>query len=163
MARAHELRRLGQAWNEAWNSRDPAQLARLFADGSTFYEPNLSESMGGAEGVVASATRIWSEWPRAVFEAVSITVEEPRVVVEWRTSAAHRSGLAHVLEGVDILEFDGDLIRACRTYYDTRTHTPRASGVKASRYGPAPRRSGRAPAGGPRGSGRRPSRKSGGR
>jgi uncharacterized protein (TIGR02246 family) len=123
--RSEELRRLAQAWNEAWNSRDPDQLARFFAPGSTFYEPNLPAPVGGAEGVAASATRTWSEWPGAVFETVSITVDGPRVAVEWRTSATHRSGLQHLLEGVDILEFDGDRIVACRTYYDTHTRTVR--------------------------------------
>lgn len=125
MARADELRRLGLAWNEAWNSRDASRLAAFFAADSTFHEPQLTSPMTGAEGIRASATRTWSEWPGAVFEALSVTVEEPRVVVEWRTSATHRSGLQHLLEGVDILEFDGDRIVACRTYYDTRTRKVR--------------------------------------
>ena len=124
MGRTEELRRLGLAWNEAWNSRDAAQLVRFFAPGSTFYEPNLSAPMSGPEGIAASATRTWSEWPRAMFEPISITVAESRVVVEWRTRAVHRTGLEHLLEGVDILEFEADLVVACRTYYDTRTHQP---------------------------------------
>ncbi len=126
MARADELRRLGLAWNEAWNSRDPSRLAAFFAAHGSFQEPQLTVPTGGAEGVRASATRTWSEWPGAVFEAVSVTVDEPRVVVEWRTSATHRTGLQHVLEGVDILEFEDDLIVSCRTYYDTRTRKVRA-------------------------------------
>lgn len=124
MSRADELRRLALAWNEAWNSRDPAQLARFFAPDGTFAEPNLPAPVPGAEGIAASATRTWSEWPHAVFETVSITVEEPRVVLEWRTSRRHKTGLAHVLEGVDILEFDRDRIVSCRSYYDTRTRKP---------------------------------------
>lgn len=124
MSRAEELRQLGLAWNEAWNSRDANRLARFFAPESTFFEPSLLGPMNGAEGVMASAAKTWSEWPRAVFEPVSITVEDSRVVVEWRTSEKHKTGLAHVLEGVDILEFDGDLIAACRCYYDTRTRKP---------------------------------------
>src|SRR6266545_4090655 len=124
MSRTEELRRLGMAWNEAWNSRDPAQLVRFFAPGSSFYEPSLSAPMSGPEGIAASAARTWSEWPRAVFEPMSVTVEDPRVVVEWRTRAVHRNGLEHLLEGVDILEFEAHLVMACRTYYDTRTHIP---------------------------------------
>jgi hypothetical protein len=124
MVRIEELRRLGLAWSDAWNSRDATQLARFFAPTSTFYEPSLEAPMSGPEGVAASAAKTWSEWPRAVFETVSITVEESRVVVEWRTRATHKSGLAHVLEGVDILEFDGDLVVAVRSYHDMRTYTP---------------------------------------
>src|SRR6266545_270722 len=121
MARLDDLRRLGLAWNEAWNSGDQAQLTRFFAPHSTFFEPSMPAPASGAEGVAASAARTWSDWPGAVFEVLSITVEGSRVVVEWRTSATYKTGLEHVLEGVDVLEFDRDLIVACRTYYDTRT------------------------------------------
>ncbi len=124
MSRHEELRRLALAWNEAWNSRDPARLAGFFAPGSSFCEPNLPAAVDGAEGVTASATRTWSEWPHTVFEPISITVDEQRVVIEWRTTLSHKTGLAHVLEGVDILEFEGNLVASCRSYYDTRTRAP---------------------------------------
>ncbi|HTE50124.1 MAG TPA: nuclear transport factor 2 family protein [Kofleriaceae bacterium] len=124
MPATEELRRLALEWNRAWNSRDPSRLARFFAPGSTFSEPSLAGPMDGAEGVAASATKTWSEWPRAVFESVSVTVEGARVVIEWRTSATHKTGLEHVLEGVDVLEVSQGLVTSCRSYYDTRTHTP---------------------------------------
>jgi len=122
--RTDQLRRLGLAWNEAWNSRDVSRLTRFFAPRSTFYEPNVAGPMPGVEGVTASAEKTWADWPRAVFSPVTITVEDPRVIIEWRTSAAHRTGLQHLLEGVDILELDGDLITSCRVYYDTRVQPP---------------------------------------
>jgi ketosteroid isomerase-like protein len=125
-----ELRRLGQAWNQAWNSRDPSALVAFFAPGSTFSDPTLAGPMDGADGITAAATRTWSEWPHAVFDVISITVEAPagasRVVVEWRTTEAHRSGLEHVLEGVDILEVVDGRVAACRSYHDTRTRFRRA-------------------------------------
>jgi hypothetical protein len=126
--RIDALRRLATAWNDAWNGRDVAALERFFATPSTFYEPSLAAPMEGAEGIAASASRTWGDWPRAVFEAVSITAEPERVVIEWRTRAAHRSGLTHILEGVDILEVDAALrVTSCRIYYDTRTETSRVS------------------------------------
>ena len=121
MSSIDELRRLGQAWNQAWNSRDPSTLVAFFAPGSTFSDPTLAGPMDGAEGITAAATRTWSEWPHAVFEVISVTVEPPRVVIEWRTTEAHRSGLEHVLEGVDILEVVDGRVAACRSYHDTRT------------------------------------------
>ena len=141
--RTDQLRRLGLAWNEAWNSRDVSRLTRFFAPRSTFYEPSLAGPMPGAEGVTASAEKTWADWPRAVFAAVTITVEEPRVIIEWRTSAAHRTGLQHLLEGVDILELDGDLVASCRVYYDTRVEAPpvkRAAGAGGKRRAGSPRR-----------------------
>jgi hypothetical protein len=139
--RTDQLRRLGLAWNEAWNSRDVSRLTRFFAPRSTFYEPSLSGPMPGTEGVSASAEKTWGDWPRAVFEPITITVEDPRVIVEWRTSAAHRTGLQHLLEGVDILEVDGDLVTACRVYYDTRVEPPpQKRGGAAGRRRAAPGR-----------------------
>ena len=125
--RTDQLRRLGLAWNEAWNSRDVSRLTRFFAPRSTFYEPSLAGPMPGVDGVTASAEKTWADWPRAVFSPVTITVEESRVIIEWRTSAAHRSGLQHLLEGVDILEVEGDLVTSCRIYYDTRLEVPPAA------------------------------------
>ena len=145
--RTDQLRRLGLAWNEAWNSRDVSRLTRFFAPRSTFYEPSLAGPMPGIDGVTASAEKTWADWPRAVFAAITITVEEPRVIIEWRTSAAHRTGLQHLLEGVDILEFDGDLVASCRVYYDTRVEAPpvkRAGGGKR-RAAPSPRARGSKP------------------
>jgi hypothetical protein len=127
--RIDQLRRIALSWNEAWNSRDVSRLTRFFAPRSTFYEPSLAGPMPGADGVTASAEKTWADWPRAVFSPVTITVEDPRVIIEWRTSAAHRTGLQHLLEGVDILEVevDGDLITSCRVYYDTRIEVPAAA------------------------------------
>jgi hypothetical protein len=127
--RIDQLRRLALSWNEAWNSRDVSRLTRFFAPRSTFYEPSIAGPMPGADGVTASAEKTWADWPRAVFSPVTITVEDSRVIIEWRTSAAHRSGLQHLLEGVDILEVeaDGDLVTSCRVYYDTRLEVPAAA------------------------------------
>jgi ketosteroid isomerase-like protein len=138
VSRVEELRRLALAWNDAWNGGDVARLTAFFAPDSTFYEPNLSAPMPGVEGVKASAEKTWADWPGAVFDAVTITIEESRVVVEWRTSAVHRSGLEHLLEGVDVLEVEGDRVTACRIYYDTRVQ--RAPGGGAARPGPHPAR-----------------------
>ena len=146
--RTEELRRLGVAWNEAWNSRDVSRLTCFFAPRSTFYEPSLAGPMPGAEGIAASAEKTWADWPRAVFSPVTITVEDPRVIIEWRTSAAHRTGLQHLLEGVDILELDGDLVTACRVYYDTRLQPPpvkRAGGGGKRGAAPQPRARGSKP------------------
>jgi hypothetical protein len=49
---------------------------------------------------------------------VSMTVQEPRVALEWRSSATHRSGKLVELQGVDLLEWRGELLVAARVYYD---------------------------------------------
>jgi steroid delta-isomerase-like uncharacterized protein len=117
--RSVRLRELAQQWNEAWNSRDVARLTAFFLPDATYYEPELDVGLVRAvEGLPAIAQRTWSEWPEASFVVVTMTIEDPRVVVEWRSSATHRSGKLLNLEGVDILEWHGDKLASARVYYD---------------------------------------------
>lgn len=118
MSRNDELRALTTAWNDAWNSKDASTLAAFFADGATYYEPDLAEPQDGASGIGAVAEKTWAEWPTASFEEVSMTVEDPRVVLEWRSTATHKSGKTLNLEGVDVLEWSGDKLSSARVYYD---------------------------------------------
>ena len=119
MSRSETLQSLTSAWNAAWNSRDPSQLAAFFAAGGTYYEPSLSGGpVNGADGIGAIARQTWADWPEAQFEEVSITAADPRVVLEWRSTATHSSGKVLNLEGVDVLEWSGDKLVAVRVYYD---------------------------------------------
>jgi len=118
MSRSDELRELTHKWNQAWNSKDADELAGFFGDGSTYYEPSMPAPTPGPAGVRDCAQKTWAEWPEASFEEISITVEEPRVALEWRSSAIHRSGVAVQLEGVDVLEWRGDVLASARVYYD---------------------------------------------
>ena len=118
MSRNDELRALITAWNDAWNSKDASTLTAFFAEGGTYYEPDFPEPADGASGIAAAAEKTWADWPDATFEEVSVTVEDPRVVLEWRSTATHRSGKTLNLEGVDVLEWQGDKLASARVYYD---------------------------------------------
>ena len=118
MSRRDELERLTTAWNDAWNSGDASLLADFFSPEGTYYEPDLEAAVPGAEGIATVAERTWKDWPKASFEEVSKTIEEPRVVLEWRSTATHQSGKVVNLEGVDVLEWSGDKLSSARVYYD---------------------------------------------
>ena len=118
MSRNDELKALTTSWNDAWNSKDASALASFFAEGATYYEPDFTEPQDGASGIAAVAEKTWADWPEASFEQVSMTVEDPRVVLEWRSTATHRSGTILNLEGVDVLTWSGDKLASARAYYD---------------------------------------------
>src|SRR5690606_22530452 len=100
-------------------SRDPEKLAAFFEEGATYYEPSLgADPVPGKQGVREAATKTWNDWPEASFETVSVTVEAPRVVLEWRSTATHRSGVDVQLAGVELLEWNGDKLASARVYYD---------------------------------------------
>ena len=114
-----KLRQIANAWNDAWNGGDAAVLSAFFADGATYYDPGLPGGpVPASEGIAKQAQQTWHDWPGATFEAVSILVDGNKVAIEWRSSAKHRLGTDINLEGVDLLEFDGDKITNCRVYYD---------------------------------------------
>jgi ketosteroid isomerase-like protein len=116
-----KLREIAKKWNDAWNGGDAGALVAFFADGGTYYEPSMAGPVAAAEGIKSSAETTWRDWPGATFEAVTVIVGGDKVAVEWRSSATHRIGTDVNLEGVDILEFDGDKIKSCRVYYDIHT------------------------------------------
>jgi ketosteroid isomerase-like protein len=119
MTRIAELRELAAAWNAAWNGRDPDTLAAFFTEDATYYEPGLESGPVLAHaGIKGAASKTWQDWPGATFQTVSLTIEGSRVALEWRSSATHRSGAEVTLEGVDILEWDGDKVTSARVYYD---------------------------------------------
>ena len=128
MERSAQLEALTKAWNDAWNSRRAESLASFFSDDATYYEPGLgSGPVNGRAGIAACAQKTWEEWPEATFEEVSVTVGGDRVVLEWRSTAIHRSGQTINLEGVDILEWRGDKLAAARVYYDEHSRRSQLS------------------------------------
>ena len=116
-----DLVKLTTDWNDAWNSRDAEKLASFFGDSGTYYEPDLPKAVSGKNGLAAVAQRTWDEWPSVKFEMVSVTMDAPRVALEWRTTATHKSGKEVQLEGVDVLTWDGNKIREARVYYDVHS------------------------------------------
>jgi uncharacterized protein (TIGR02246 family) len=122
MDRDEELRLLTVQWNDAWNSRDSSKLVDLFSDSGTYYEPALgSDPVPGRAGIVDAAKKTWADWPKAKFEAQTIIVDPPRVVLEWSSTAEHKSGKQVRLQGVDLLEWDGKKVAACRCYFDVHS------------------------------------------
>lgn len=119
MNRHDEIRALTLSWQEAWNSRDPERLAALFDDDGTYYDPELpSGPVPGQAGIRQNAEATFRDWPAALFEVVSLIVQEPLAALEWRSTATHRSGQVLTLEGVDLLEWRGHRLAAVRSYYD---------------------------------------------
>lgn len=122
MDRDEELRVLTVEWNDAWNTRDAGKLAAFFSEAGTYYEPALgSDPVPGADGIMKAAEKTWADWPQAKFEAQTIIVDPPRVVLEWSSTAEHKSGKQIKLQGVDLLEWDGKKVASCRCYFDVHS------------------------------------------
>lgn len=104
---------LAQRWLAAWNARDPAQIAALYAADARYTSPRLRTFTGSDDalvgrGAIAAYARAQIErCPQLRFEAVSVSTGPRTVVIECR-----RHGGGAVEPTVELLEVNADgLIR----------------------------------------------------
>mmetsp|Transcript_92875 Transcript_92875/g.200800 ORF Transcript_92875/g.200800 Transcript_92875/m.200800 type:complete len:114 (-) Transcript_92875:53-394(-) len=109
-----DLEPLARKYFEVWNSQDLGELAKLFTPGATLRDWDIEKE--GRDAVV--------EANGGIFKAVpGIKIEVLRVHVSPGTSAASceilvklNDGTDTVLKVVDIIEYEGDLIKAVRAF-----------------------------------------------
>jgi len=109
-------------WRDAWTSLDPDRIAALYAAEGTHMSSVVSERMGLADGTLrgreavrayaaASAARLKSFHA----EIVDVIAERSRASVEyWRVLNGDEARRTRVVE---ILEWQGDEIIACRVFH----------------------------------------------
>jgi ketosteroid isomerase-like protein len=99
--------------------REAGPLVELFAEDAALSKVGMPHSDHGKQG----AREFWERY-RDVFDAIQATfqrvVSEDRIAfLEWTSEGTLRDGSDFRYQGVSVLEAEGDLIGAFRTYYDT--------------------------------------------
>lgn len=117
---------LADRWLAAWSSPDAEALVALFAPGGTFAEAVLHGEVPASDlPRVVAALR--TPFPDARFERRTLVGDAQRLCIEWTFHAEHRgpfrpgiepTGRTVTLQGVDVLELDGDRIRTARRHFD---------------------------------------------
>ena len=104
---------------QAEKSQKVEPLVPLFTPGATLARVGHAEPETGHDG----ARRFWQQYLDAFREIGSefthITEADGRAVLEWTSAGALVDGRPVRYAGVSILEFDGEQVRAFRTYYDS--------------------------------------------
>ena len=96
-----------EAYGRAWETRDPDAVVELFSPGATYRETPFDEEMRGREAI----RRYWQQIPdhqRDVEFGYEVELVEPAVVRWWSAYTRIRDGQRVRLDGVFLLEFDGD-------------------------------------------------------
>ena len=111
------VRSLYDALLDAWNRRDAAAFAALFADDAV---TQRFDARGERRGEVE---QFWQEY-RAQFQSISTTFYDvveggDRVALEWTSDATLTDGRPLQYRGVTVLDLDGDTITKLSTYYDS--------------------------------------------
>lgn len=115
-----------------WNSHDPDQLLSLATDDVTWVDPVIPGGVAdGKAAVSAWLISAWTAFPDLTFEFVGepfVSIDGTRVAAAWIGRATftgpHRSGIEPTgapieMTGIDVYEFEGDLVRRVVTETDT--------------------------------------------
>jgi hypothetical protein len=112
-----------EAWKSAWESRNPATVAALYAPDATHESaliariyPELGRTvLRGRHEIAVYARRGLARFTELRFEIVTVTEAGDRAAVEYRRqSNVDGDKPAHVLE---LIEWRGDLISAVRVFH----------------------------------------------
>jgi len=112
-----------EAWQSAWESRDPARVAALYTRDATHQSaliakiyPELGRlALNGHHEIAVYARRGLSRYSELRFEILSVTESGDRAAVEYRRhSNLDAANPAHVLE---LIEWRDALISAVRVFH----------------------------------------------
>lgn len=99
-------------------NKDPNTLAVLFTDDATL-ERFTHKTYKGQE----DTQRFWTEYLEPfndlATEFFNVTEDGDGAVLEWETKGSLANGKPIHYRGVSSLSFDGDKVKAFRTYYDS--------------------------------------------
>jgi steroid delta-isomerase-like uncharacterized protein len=140
--------RLAHTYFDAWNRRDPAAIASVFADQGTYRDPATGQELRGA-AIGAYASELFTAFPDLSFDVIAMHPAGDRAVVaRWVMRGTNTgpfrgappTGRTVTLPGVDLLTVRGDRILSVEGYFD-RLATLEQLGfqivVQPERAGPA--------------------------
>lgn len=117
-------------YSDAWNRRDVDAILALHAPGMVFENQTGRERAEG-EDVRAELERVFAVWPDLVFATRRREIRAGLVVEEWTATATHSTTLTSrgraakptgqrvEWRGVDVLTFEGGLVKRKDFYMDT--------------------------------------------
>ena len=117
-------------YNDAWNAQDLDAIVAMHAPDMVFANHTAGESAEG-EAVRGHIAGIFEAWPDMRFETRRLYVRESVVTQEWTATATHSrpmrrgeievpaSGKTVTWDGVDVIPFEGGLIKRKDVYSDS--------------------------------------------
>jgi len=119
VVRAREL--LRQEF-EVWNSHDPERVLAKVTDGILWEDPSMPGGrLRGKQAVRGWLESMWRASPDMTFDPVGeplIPADGRRIAVSWRATG-HMTGAAYEKIGIEVLEFEGNLVRHESSFYDS--------------------------------------------
>jgi steroid delta-isomerase-like uncharacterized protein len=117
-------------YNDAWNAQDLDAIIAMHASDMVFANHTAGETATGEE-VRGHIAKIFESWPDMKFETRRLYVRDRVVTQEWTATATHSntlrrgeieappSGRTVSWDGVDVIPFEGGLIKRKDVYSDS--------------------------------------------
>jgi steroid delta-isomerase-like uncharacterized protein len=114
----------------AYASHDPARVAALFTEDAVRIEHAVpGAELHGREAIARQIAGYEHAVPDCALEAIRVSVDGDRRILEWRFSGTHSGELPNLpargarleLAGVSVCQMDDELIRHERNYFDAAT------------------------------------------
>jgi steroid delta-isomerase-like uncharacterized protein len=119
------------AYGAAWSSRDPAQIAALYADDALFEEVVAGGAVTHGRGELTGyLSELFAAFPDFTLTPTAGFVAGDQVALEWTVAGTYRgtfgslppgTGQPVTIRGASILTIDGGKIRRDREYWDAAT------------------------------------------
>jgi steroid delta-isomerase-like uncharacterized protein len=119
-----------ERYNAAWNDHDVDAIVAMHAPDMVFENHTAGERCEGAE-VREHIAGIFAAWPDIAFTTRRLYVRDDLVVQEWTATATHTrelrrgdlvapaSGRRIEWDGMDVIPFEGDLVKRKDVYSDS--------------------------------------------
>ena len=125
------VERWSERFLDAWNAHDPSAVADLCTEGVRVDDPALPETLHGREGMRHFAAATFRAFPDFRIEGLEppyLSASRPRALAPWRMSGTMEgpwefmgmapTGRSMEIDGMDIWDFEGELLDAHRLLYD---------------------------------------------
>ncbi len=121
----------GTRFQDAWNAHDPDAVVSLCTEDVTVDDPALPETLRGRDGMRRFAEATFRAFPDFEIEGLEppyLAADGPRALARWRMTGTMNgpwefmglpaSGKTMDIRGVDIWEFEGELLHRYELLYD---------------------------------------------
>lgn len=112
-----ELHRLCDAWLEAWTGNKPERLLAHYADDAFYRDPARPEGLRGREDLAAYFEKLLAKNPEWRWRRQALFPTEKGFVLKWEARLP-RGDTVLRLEGMDLVELEGNKIRRNEVYFD---------------------------------------------
>ena len=129
MPTSTEVQQIIATYAKAWTTRDPELIVTLFTPDAIYHERVLEDAHKGRAAIRQYwIDKVVGEQQNIVFKLLNTYQDGNTVIVEWEAEFDDISRDQHVhMREVAILEFEGNLIRSLREYWQSE-RTPRQNG-----------------------------------